>query len=270
MSTDQQHDFNRPIAAHRKRVYGWSALGAAMLMFVCVLMVGFGVWPMEPTGYVMTALMCVPIIAPLLAAWWDAPGENRTTLEKSYEFLMVWFPVTAIGSELVWEVPWLIGDLLGWMNFTYDDPWGFYWSFYGLADVRYLQSDASLWGMEVVAITGGVIMLISWLRLMGAGTNDRTRINALWWGFFAVSLMVAICVVYYASEFRAGMVHLEQGQLGFWLKIIVINIPWAVCPIITAPFCAKQLTYLIRKDALASGNATDDIDRQSVRGPVTI
>ncbi|OJZ76139.1 hypothetical protein BRW65_01530 [Mycobacterium paraffinicum] len=269
VSRESKHDFSRPIAQQRKRIYTACAAWATLLVLACILLVGAGVFPLEPTGFIMTALLIPAIFTPPIVAWRDAPGESRTQLEKAYEFILVWFPITAIGSEIAWELPWLVGDLFGWMNFTGNDPWGFYWSFYGFADTRYLESDPSLWAMEVVAVAGGISMLVQFLRLRNANADDRTRINALWWSLFTVSLMVAVCVIYYVSEIRFGLVHLQQGFWGLTVKIILVNIPWMVAPLITVPLCVRLLSYLIRQDALASVGTTDDPVRRTAEASAT-
>src|SRR5271163_2714606 len=161
----EQHDFARPWAAQRKWVYIASAVAGFLLTVVPVVLVGIGVWPMEPTGYIVAAAICVPIIAPMLAAWWDAPGENRTTLEKVNEFMIIWFPITA-ASQIFWELTWLVGDASGLMNLTEQDHWGWMWWFYGAADTRYLHSDAGLYGMETFAVIGGFVMITQWWRLL--------------------------------------------------------------------------------------------------------
>jgi hypothetical protein len=254
----EQHDFTKPWARQRKQVYIWSSVVALLITVIPFLMVGLGYWPMEPTGYIVAAAICVPIIAPMVAAWWDAPGENRTTLEKVNEFMIVWFPITA-ASQIFWELPWLIGDAFGKMNLTDADHWRFVWYFYGVADTRYLHSDPGLFGMETVAVIGGIILIIQSPRLLTAGHNVAKRINALWWAFFAMSLMLAVITIYYVAETRAGYVNIEQGSWGFGLKFIFMNIPWAVAPAVSLPFVTKQLAYLYRTSGMqtAANAATE-------------
>jgi hypothetical protein len=239
------HDFTRPWANHRKQVYIWSSAAALLLTVIPLFMVGLGYWPMEPTGFIVAAAICVPIIAPMAAAWWDAPGENRTTLEKTSEFMIVWFPITA-ASQIFWELPWLVGDAFGKMNLTEGDRWGFVWYFYGATDTRYLHSDPGVFGMETVAVIGGIILIIQSPRLLTAGHNVAKRINALWWSFFAMSMMLAVLTIYYVAEIRAGFVNIEQGAWGFGIKFVFMNIPWLVAPVISLPFVVKQLAYLYR------------------------
>lgn len=248
----EQHDFTRPWALRRKQVYIWSSIAGLLVTVIPLLMVGLGYWPMEPTGFIVAAAICVPIIAPMVAAWWDAPGENRTTLEKANEFMIVWFPITA-ASQIFWELPWLAGDLRGWMNLTDADRWGFVWYFYGAADTRYLHSNPGVFGMETVAVIGGIIMIIQSPRLLSAGHDVAKRINALWWSFFAMSMMLAVLTIYYVAEARAGFVNVEQGFWGFALKFVFMNVPWLIAPAISLPFAAKQLAYLYRTTGSADG-----------------
>ena len=184
----------------------------------------------------------------MVTAWWDAPQENRTTLEKANEFMIVWFPITA-ASQIFWELTWLVGDVFGKMNLTEKDHWGWLWWFYGAADTRYLISDAGLFGMESVAVIGGIIMITQWWRLLTARNDVAKRINALWWSVFAMSMMLAVLVIYYIAEARAGFANIDQGFWGFALKFVFMNIPWLVAPVVSLPFAAKQLAYLYRSTA---------------------
>ena len=127
--TVERHDFRRPWARHRKRVYLWSSVAAALIAGVPILLVGLGVLPMEPTGSIAAVAICGPIIAPMVVAWWDAPLENRTLLEKANEFMIVWFPITA-ASQVLWEFSWLASS-----------PWGRL----RRHSLRYLWWSTSVW-----------------------------------------------------------------------------------------------------------------------------
>jgi hypothetical protein len=105
--------------------------------------------------------------------------------------------------------------------------------------------------METVAVIGGIILIIQSPRLLTAGHNVAKRINALWWSFFAMSMMLAVLTIYYVAEVRAGFVDIEQGAWGFGIKFIFMNIPWAIAPVISLPFVVKQLAYLYRTTGAA-------------------
>jgi hypothetical protein len=174
-------------------------------------------------------------------------------LEKANEFMIVWFPITA-ASQIFWELTWLVGDGLGWMNLTENDHWGWMWWFYGAADTRYLTSDPGLFGMETFAVLGGVVMIVLWWRLLTAGDDVRKRINALWLAVFALVNMLTVFGIYYVAEARAGFENIEQGFWGFALKFVFMNIPWLVAPVVSIPFIVKQLAYLYGLQAVSSAS----------------
>lgn len=217
---------------------------------------------MEPTGFIAGPALCVPLFVMMAAAWWDAPGENRTTLEKSNEFMLLWFPITA-SSELFWELVWLIGDAFGLMNLTEQDRWGWMWWIYGAADTRYLTSDPGLYGVETFVVLGGIVLVIQWVRLLTAKNDTAKRINALWWCCFALVNNLTAFGIYYVSELRAGFEHLEQGVWGFTLKFVFMNTPWLVGPLISLPFIVKQLAYLYRisspLEGIPASSTTSDL-----------
>ncbi|MCZ8377359.1 Emopamil-binding protein [Mycobacterium sp. CPCC 205372] len=248
----RRHDFSRPWAHHRKQIYIWTSVLGTLISVVPVVLVGIGVWPMEPTGFIAAAAICVPIIIPMAAAWWDATGENRTSLEKANEFMIIWFPITA-ASQIFWELTWLVGDAAGLMNLTEQDRWGWLWWFYGAADTRYLISDAGLFGMETFAVIGGIVMINQWWRLLTAGDDVPKRINALWWSMVSLVNMLTVFGIYYVAEARDGFANIEQGFWGFALKFVFMNIPWLVAPLVSIPFIIKQLAYLYRTQVLDEG-----------------
>ncbi|MCV7252907.1 hypothetical protein H7J86_12095 [Mycobacterium hackensackense] len=245
----QKLNFARPVAAHRRRIYAVMFVLGVLITGIPFLGVGFGVLPPEPTYTIWGALIYIPLLVPLFTAWWDAPGENRTWSERAAEFTMVWFPVTA-SSQITWETPWLIGDLTGIMNGAGpDDRWVWLWWGYGAADTRYLTSDAGLYGMEVVAVIGGLALFTAWFYLLRAKAtgDDIKRIKGLFVGIVACSMMLAVVSIYYISETRAGFADLEQGfWMGFMFKFVFMNIWWVFAPLITIPFMIKQIDYLYR------------------------
>lgn len=87
---------------------------------------------------------------------------------------MVWFPVTA-SSQITWETTWLIGDLTGIMHGAEPQArWVWLWWGYGAADTSYLTSDAGLYGMETVAVIGGLTLFTAWFYLLKAElTGDK-------------------------------------------------------------------------------------------------
>jgi hypothetical protein len=242
-------DFDRPIAPHRKRIYLVMFVLGVLITGIPFFGVGFGVFPAEPTYLIWGILIYIPLLVPLFTAWWDAPGENRTWTERAAEFTMVWFPVTA-SSQITWESPWLIGDLAGVMNGAGpEDRWVWLWWGYGAADTRYITSDSGLYGMEVVAVIGGLTLFTAWFYLLRAKTTGSTikRIKGLFVGIVACSMMLAVVSIYYISESRAGFSNLKQGFWeGFMFKFIFMNIWWVFAPLITIPFSIKMIDYLYK------------------------
>lgn len=200
---------------------------------------------MEPTGSIAGPVLCLPIFVIMAAAWWDAPGEGRTTLEKANEFMLIWFPITA-SSEIFWESSWLLGDLLGLMDLTEHDRWGWLWWLYGVADTRYLTSDPAVFGVETFVVLGGITLLVQWWRLLTAKDDTVRRINALWLSCFALVNMLTAFGIYYVAAARVAFDNIEQGVWGFVAKFVFMNSPWLVAPLVSLPFIVKQLAYLYR------------------------
>ncbi len=265
----EQHDFARPWAKRRRMIY--TACVAASTLFVAGVVIGVGVGaiPMTPeVGVVACFLFTTPIVIVFITSWIDVPGEKRTMLERANEFQMIWFVAAAVGSELWWELPWLVGDSLGLMHLTDKDKWGFAWWYYGVADTRYLTSDGALFGMEVVAVGGACILLAAWFKLRKAGNDPAKRIKPLWWSFFTMSMMLTVFFVYYLAEVRHGFS--DFPRRGFWdITIVLIyeNLPWLIAPIVSLPFVAQQLGYLYRKSAITAMQATA-VDQPSTHAKV--
>lgn len=189
--------------------------------------------------------LTVPLYVAMAAAWWDAPREQRTTLEKSNEFLMVWIPIT-VSSQLFWELAWLVGDLLGYMDLTEEDRWGWMWWLFGVADTRYLTGDPGLFAVETFVVIGGIVLLVQWFRLLAAGDDVAKRVNALWWCCLALTNNLTAFGIYYVAEARVSFEHLGQGYWGFVLKFLFMNSPWLVGPVICLPFIVRQIAHLYR------------------------
>ncbi|OJZ68995.1 Emopamil-binding protein [Mycobacterium paraffinicum] len=249
----EQHNFTRPWAKERKRVYLWCAVVMMIAFPGAVVAAGVGLIPMvRATGVIACTVFTIPMMIIFITAWRDAPGENRTVLERANEFQMIWFFAAAAGSEISWETPWLIGDVMGWMHLTPQDTWGFAWWYYGDVDRRYLTSDGALWGLELAVVTLAVILLVQWFRLRKAGNHDPKRINALWWAFFSMAGMLALFVTYFLMEVRHGF---SDFQLGFWEITVILgfeNLPWLIAPVVSLPFVARQIMYLVRTSPPAS------------------
>lgn len=179
----EHHDFTKPYAKNRKRIYAGVAAVMTAGYIVTAGGTGLGIFPTTPiTGLVACIIFTNAIWVAFWACWFvNGPGEKRTTLEKADEFTMLWACVAAVGSELTWELPWLIADALGRAHITPNDRWVYIWYYYARVDERYLHSDGALWGIEAVVVLAAVLLLVQWFRLRGTPTHDPKRISALWW-----------------------------------------------------------------------------------------
>ncbi len=262
----EHHDFTKPYAKNRKRIYTGVAAVMAAGYIVTAGGTGLGIFPTTPiTGLLACIIFTNAIWVAFWACWFvNGPGEKRTTLEKADEFTMLWACVAAVGSELTWELPWLVADALGRAHITPNDRWVYIWYYYARVDERYLHSDGALWGIEAVVVLAAVLLLVQWFRLRGTPTHDPKRISALWWSLFAMTVMLTIFVVYYAAEVRHGFPNVQRG---FWdLTVIFVyeNLPWLLAPMISIPFTAMQLAYLYREQGRRNALAqTDDLMKEA-------
>jgi len=244
----RESDLTRDVAPVRRRIYIACGVATIILALVALLGVGFNVISPSPTNYWVGGIVVIPMFAALGAAWFcDAPGESRTNVEKASELTRVWFLVTAI-SQVTWELPWLVGDVQGWMHFTANDHWGWYWWYYGVADTRYLHSDPNLWAMEMCAIIGGLLTLFAFCRLMTPAKRDiRQHIISLWIGFFGVAMLYTVLIIYYVSAIRAHFDFCEHTVAGMVVLFFIDNLPWILAPLIVIPSIPMQIDSLYRK-----------------------
>lgn len=256
----EQHDFTRPVAKRRTRVYQLCTLVMTVSAIAFIVGVGTGILPNSPaTAWIGSLFFVTPFYVALATAWWgDAPGEKRTKLEKANEFQMIWCFIAAFGSEITWELPWLVLDAFGKMDLTADDRWGYFFYFYNQVDTRYLKSDPALYGMELTVVALSIVLLVAGWRIRKAGNGDiAQRIRMQWLSFASMTAMLTIFVIYYMAEVRNGFANIRKG---FWDIVIIFiydNAAWAIAPIVLLPLVAQQLAYLYSRQALenASGQA---------------
>ena len=111
--SDREPNLARPWARHRVLIY----LGVAIFtgLVFGLMTVGVGVGLIEPTftsDVVANLLFGVPVILLPLVILWDAPGENRSRLDKAAELTLFYLPYTAF-SQIGYELMFLIGHPLG-------------------------------------------------------------------------------------------------------------------------------------------------------------
>ena len=267
---EEEHDFAKPWAKRRVKTYAWCSAFTATVAVGSIIGVGAGWIPMVPlTGVIACFLFMTPVFVMFGASWINAPGETRTTLEKANEFQMLWFCIAGAASELWWEVAWLVGDLAGWMHITDHQRWGWVFWYYGINDVRYLNSDGPLWAMELVVVIGAAVLLFSWWKLRNAGNDPDKRIRPLWWSFATMSAMLTVFFIYFVAEARHGFPNFPRH--GFWdVSIILIyeNLPWMIAPVVSLPFVAKQLGYLYGKRAQQAASVGSN--RQTAQPAVAV
>lgn len=255
---EEIHDFTRPVANRRKRIYFACTTVMTLAIVFFVVGVGTGFIPNSPTAaYIGSLFFVTPFYVALAAAWWgDAPGEKRTKLEKANEFQMIWCVIAAFGSEITWELPWLILDAFGKMHLTEDDRWGYFFYFYNQVDVRYLNSDPALYGMELTVVGLSLVLLFAGWRIKKAGNGDiAQRIRLQWLSFFSMTAMLTIFVVYYMAEVRHGFANVRKGFWDIAIVFIYDNMAWAIAPIVLLPLIAQQIAYLYRRQTLESVSA---------------
>ncbi|MEW5808735.1 MAG: Emopamil-binding protein [Actinomycetota bacterium] len=249
----EHHDFTRPMAQRRMRIYQLCTAVMTVSAIFFVVGVGTGVLPNSPaTAWIGSLFFVTPFYVALATAWWvEAPGENRTKLEKANEFQMIWCFIAAFGSEITWELPWLILDAFGKMDLTAEDRWGYFFYFYNQVDTRYLKSDPALYGMELTVVGLSLVLLFAGWRIRKAGNGDiAQRIRLQWLSFASMSAMLTIFVVYYMAEVRNGFANVRKG---FWDIVIIFiydNMAWFIAPVVLLPLVAQQIGYLYRRQAL--------------------
>ena len=122
--------------------------------------VGFGL--IEPTftsDVICNLLFGVPVILLPLVILWDAPGENRSRLDKAAELTLFYLPYTAF-SQIGYELMFLIGHPLGWWTPTSDPGLKWLWWQYGLADTRYVSGNPWTSAWRSSGVTTGVIVFV--------------------------------------------------------------------------------------------------------------
>ncbi|HNM86639.1 MAG TPA: emopamil-binding protein [Mycobacterium sp.] len=246
-SGEREPNLARPWAPHRLGIY------LAVAMFTGVVFVGMtvgvGAGLIEPTftsDVVANLLFGIPVILLPLVILWEAPGENRTRLEKAAELTLFYLPYTAF-SQICYELMFLIGHPLGWWKPTTDPGIKWLWWQYGLADTRYASGNPWTFGLEVVGVTTGIVVITMWTRLIRSDLPTESRIRALWVAFAGIAVLMSSTAVYFLSEVGAGFNDIGQGAFGLWFKFIGENIPFIVLPPLVLYAIHLQIDYLTRK-----------------------
>ena len=116
--SEREPNLAQPWAPHRKRIY--LAVGGFTGLVFGGMTIGVGTGLIEPTfasDVIANLLFGVPVILVPFVLLWDAPGENRSRLDKAAELTLFYLPYTA-GSQIGYELVFLIGHPLGWWGPT--------------------------------------------------------------------------------------------------------------------------------------------------------
>lgn len=259
---EREHNLARPFAPHRLRIYFGVLVWTALVFVAMTIGVGVGLIPPTFTADVVANLLFgIPVVLLFFVIWWDAPGEQRSRLEKAAELTLVWLPYTAF-SQITYELPFLIGHPFGLWEPTSDPGWKWLWWQYALADSRYGSDSTFMFGLECVAIAAGTVVIVVWTRLIRTGLSDESRIRNLWLAFMGISMLYATTSVYFISEVRAGFGDIGQGAYGFWFKFIGENSPFIVLPLLVLYAIYLQIDYLTRRAGARqiSASTADDAD----------
>jgi hypothetical protein len=250
-------NFAKPWAPHRARIYLGVAIFTAAVFVLMTIGVSFDLIPPSFTVDVIANLLFgIPVILLPFVILWDAPGEERTRLDKAAELTLFYLPYTAF-SQIGYELMFLIGHPLGMWTPTTDPGWKWLWWQYGLADTRYVSGNPWMFALEVVGVTTGIVVVTMWTRLIQPSLSTESRIRCLWVTFAGIAVLMSSTAVYFLAEVGAGFDDIGQGSYGLWFKFIGENIPFIVLPPLVLYAIHLQIDYLTRQ----AGARTSDASR---------
>ena len=174
--------------------------------------------PNLTSDVIANLLFGVPVILVPLVILWDAPGENRTRLDKAAELTLFYLPYTAC-SQIGYELMFLIGHPLGWWTPTIDPGWKWLWWQYALADTRYVSGNPWIFALEVVGVITGVVVFLTWTRLIKVDLPAESRIRCLWVAFAGCAVLMSSTAVYFLAEVGAGLRRHRPGRVRPWFQI---------------------------------------------------
>ncbi|OBK14483.1 emopamil-binding protein [Mycobacterium asiaticum] len=244
---DTEHDFAQPWAPHRRKIYtATAAFTFAVFLFMTV---GVGIGVIAPTftaDVIANVIFGIPVLLLPFVILWNSPGENRSRLDKATELTLFYLPYTA-GSQIGYELVFLIGHPLGLWAPTTDPGWKWLWWQYGLADTRYVSGNPWIFALEVVGVCTGVTVFVMWTRLIRRNLTAESRIRSLWIAFAGCAVLMSSTAVYFLAEVGAGFSDIGQGAFGLGFKFIAENIPFIVLPPLVLYSIHLQIDYLTRR-----------------------
>jgi hypothetical protein len=249
---DHEPNFAQPWAPHRKRIYLGTALFTGVMFAALTIGVSTGIIaPTFTVDVIANLIFGIPVMVLPFVILWDAPGEKRTRLDKAAELTLFYLPYTA-GSQIGYELVFLIGHPLGLWAPTTDPGWKWLWWQYGLADTRYVSGNPWTLALEIVGVATGVTIFVVWTRLIRRDLALESRIRCLWLAFAGCAILMSSTAVYFLAEVGAGFADIGQGAFGLWFKFIGENVPFIVLPPLVLFSIHLQIDYLTRKAARAA------------------
>lgn len=237
----------QPWAPHRLRIYSATALFTMVMFALLTVAVAVDVIPPTFTVDVIANLVFgIPVIVLPFVLLWDAPGEQRSRLDKAAELTLFYLPYSAC-SQIGYELMFLIGHPLGLWAPTTDPGWKWLWWQYGLADTRYVSGNPWIFALEVVGVLTGITIFVTWTRLVRPGLPTESRIRCLWVAFAGVAILLSSTAVYFISEIGAGFDDIGQGAFGLWFKFIGENVPFILLPPLVLYAIHLQIDHLTRR-----------------------
>ena len=229
----------------RKLVYQLALFLTIVFAGITTLLVIFGIVPPTPTDKIVAWIILAVLFVPFMALV-DNPGEKpRTRVEKWSEFGFCWLLVSGI-AQTFWELPWFFLDLTGIIHgVTADNHLFWMWWVYGGADTRYLTSNPTIAGLEMMAGLSGPFELYAWWLYTNSKTIQQ-KITACWMALIIGIGLTYMTGVFFMAEYHVGWVNIQQGAMGFWLKFVGLNVPWIVAPIIGLPAAIYELAHWYR------------------------
>ncbi len=166
------------------------------------------------------------VYAPLLA-FINNKGEKRSLEKQLLQFAFLAF-FSNVGYQFFWEMPWfVIKEQIYTTTITEADKWFWPWWAYGVADTRYLKPNElsiSISGMDASVALLEVFVVLLFFK--------GYRLLACWFALIMGSCMGWGQYYFYMGEIYFHFANVEDGWFGFWIKYMVLNIPWLIFPFI--------------------------------------
>jgi hypothetical protein len=244
---EREPDFAQPWAPHRLRIYTATLIftGAVFVLVTIGVSVGI-IEPSFTTDVITNLIFGIPVLLLPFVILWNAPGEKRTRLDKAAELTLFYLPYTAC-SQIGYELVFLIGHPFGLWAPTTDPGWKWLWWQYSLADTRYVSGNPWIFALEVVGVSTGVTVFVTWTRLIRTNLSAESRIRCLWIAFAGCAVLMSSTAVYFLAEVGAGFTHIGQGAFGLGFKFIGENIPFIVLPPLVLYSIHLQIDFLTRR-----------------------